>query len=194
MKKVLILDAGCKIFGEGGSLNHFFTSVMKEELEKLGFAVSVTKVEDPYVPEEEPRKIAGSDFVILQMPGWWMSAPWQYKKYEDEVFGHELICGGDGRSRHDATKLYGTGGKCVNAYYMVSSTWNAPLEAFNDPKQFFEGAGIDGALMGIHKPFQFIGMRKLPSFIANDVIKNPQIEKDTERLRLHIKDVFGPLV
>ena len=123
-----------------------------------------------------------------------MSAPWQYKKYEDEVFGHELICGGDGRSRHDATKLYGTGGKCVNAYYMVSSTWNAPLEAFNDPKQFFEGAGIDGALMGIHKPFQFIGMRKLPSFIANDVIKNPQIEKDTERLRLHIKDVFGPLV
>ena len=194
MKKVLIIDAGCKIFGQGGTLNHYFVEIMKHELEEIGMEVQVTKVEDPYDREAEAHKIFESDFVIVQMPGWWMSAPWQYKRYEDEVFGHELICGGDGRSRYDASKLYGTGGKCVNTKYMISSTWNAPLEAFTDPKQFFEGQGIDGALIAIHKPLQFLGMKPLPSFIANDVLKNPQIENDVVRLKQHIRKVFSPLI
>jgi NADPH dehydrogenase (quinone) len=37
-------------------------------------------------PEEEVKKHAAADLVILQTPVNWFSAPWIYKKYVDEVF------------------------------------------------------------------------------------------------------------
>ena len=74
---------------------------------------------------------------------------------------------------------------------MLSSTWNAPLEAFNEPMQFFEAKGIDGLLFPMHKTFEFLGMRPLPSFIANDVLKNPSIEADLERFKAHLIRCFG---
>ena len=43
----------------------------------------------------------------------------------------------------------------------------------------------------MHKTFQFIGMRPLPSFIANDVLKNPTIEADLERFKAHLIRCFG---
>lgn len=193
MKKVLIIDAGCKLFGQGGSLNHYFAQIAEKELEKLNFKVEITLVDTEYNPKEEAEKIAACDFVILQFPGWWMNVPWQCKRYFDLVFLDPRLCGGDGRSRHDPTKKYGTGGLCVNTYYMLSSTWNAPKEAFTDKDGFFEGLGIDTALIDIHKPFQFIGMKKLKSFMANDVLKNPDIENDTLRFKTHLKEVFSNL-
>ena len=33
------------------------------------------------------------------------------------------------------------------ARYMLSCTWNAPLNAFVAPEEFFEGKGIDAVLM-----------------------------------------------
>ena len=75
--------------------------------------------------------------------------------------------------------------------YLISSTWNAPLEAFTEPDQFFEGRGIDGLFMPLHKTFEFIGMKKLPSFMANDVFKHPTIPADIERWKKHLKDLFG---
>ena len=69
---------------------------------------------------------------------------------------------------------------------MISTTWNAPKEAFEDPSQFFEGVGIDGVLFGVHKTFQFLGMQKLPTFMANDVLKNPTHEADFARFKAHL--------
>lgn len=80
---------------------------------------------------------------------------------------------------------------CVSKTYMLSSTWNAPKEAFDDPLQFFEGKGIDAVLMPVHKTFQFLGMRPLPSFMANDVLKNPQIAEDMQRFKEHLNRYFG---
>ena len=94
------------------------------------------------------------------------------------MFLDPRINGGDGRSRSDATRLYDHGGVCINKTYMLSSTWNAPQEAFEDPLQFFDGKGIDAVLMPVHKTFEFLGMRPLPSFMANDVLKNPRIAED----------------
>ena len=101
------------------------------------------------------------------------------------------IASGDGRSRNDPTKRYGTGGQLHDKRYLISSTWNAPLEAFTDPDQFFEGRGIDGLFMPLHKTFEFIGMRKLPSFMVNDVFKHPTIPEDLERWKAHLTKLFG---
>ena len=45
--------------------------------------------------------------------------------------------------------------------------------------------------MPVHKTLQFLGLRPLESFMANDVLKNPQIEADLERWKAHLKALFG---
>ena len=38
---------------------------------------------------------------------------------------------------------------------------------------------------------EFLGMTRLPTFICNDVIKNPQIEKYLAQYKAHLDSVFG---
>ena len=45
--------------------------------------------------------------------------------------------------------------------------------------------------MPLHKTFEFIGMRKLPSFMVNDVFKHPTIPEDLERWNAHLTKLFG---
>jgi putative NADPH-quinone reductase len=52
---------------------------------ECGHQVAETFVERSYDPEEEVKKHAAADLVILQTPVNWFSAPWIYKKYVDEV-------------------------------------------------------------------------------------------------------------
>lgn len=40
---------------------------------------------------------------------------------------------------------------------MLSLTWNAPLEAFTDEKQFFNAAGVDGVYLLFIKVFGYYG-------------------------------------
>ena len=56
---------------------------------------------------------------------------------------------------------------------------------------FSEVSGIDGVLLPVHKAFQFLGMKPLPSFMANDVDKNPTFEEDRQRFKEHLKKVFA---
>ena len=187
----LIINAGCRHFGRGGTLSKTMTDTAVSVLEGLGHRTVVTEIENGWTIEEEVRKILAADVLVIQTPGWWMSTPWQLKKYEDEVFVQPGIASGDGRSRNDPTKRYGTGGQLHDKRYLISSTWNAPLEAFTDPDQFFEGRGIDGLFMPLHKTFEFIGMRRLPSFMVNDVFKHPTIPEDLERWKAHLTKLFG---
>ena len=61
--------------------------------------------------------------------------------------------------------------------HMLSLTWNAPIEAFTREGDFFEGKGVDAVYMPFHKLNEFIGLTRLPTFLCNDVIKNPQVEQ-----------------
>ncbi len=192
-KKVLIIDAGCQNFGKGGTLNHEFAALAAMELQKLGWTAEITTVDRDFDRAAEVEKVASADAVIVQTPGWWMSTPWQLKRYEDLVFGDAKLCGGDGRSRENPEKKYGSGGFLTGKHYLLSSTWNAPLEAFTDPKQFFEGRGIDGVFLPLHKTFEFIGMKPMASFMANDVFKNPTIEADFERFKKHLATEFAKI-
>lgn len=74
---------------------------------------------------------------------------------------------------------------------MLSLTWNAPIEAFNDPEQFFHGVGGDGVYLPFHKANQFLGMQSLDTFIVNDVIKMPNVPHYENDYRQHLMDVFA---
>lgn len=190
-KKILIVNGAATFNGHGGTLNMHYSEFAAEVLRGLGHSVEVTTVDRDFDPAEEAAKVVEADAIIMQFAGWWMGQPWQVKRWEDLVFTRPEIGSGDGRSRTDRTALYGTGGRNTQKTYMLSSTWNAPLEAFNEPMQFFEAKGIDGLLFPMHKTFEFLGMRPLPSFIANDVLKNPTIEADLERFKAHLIRCFG---
>lgn len=190
-KRVLILDCGCTNFGKGGNLNHYYTQVAEKEFKSLGYQVEITQVGEPWEIEKEVRKIQWADVIILQTPGWWMTTPWQFVRYMDLVFIQPGIVGNDGRHNDRPTENYGKGGILTEKRYMISSTWNAPKEAFEREHDFFEAKGIDGVFFHIHKAFQFLGMKPLPSFMANDVVKNPKLNEDLCRFKKHIEIVFA---
>jgi modulator of drug activity B len=74
---------------------------------------------------------------------------------------------------------------------MLSLTWNAPQQAFDDPTDFFEAKGVDAVYFPFHKANQFLGMGPLPTFLCVDVMKQPNIEADVARYEAHLAQVFG---
>ena len=193
MKNILLIN-GAKTFAHSnGQLNDTLTELAQEVLSDLGHQVQVTRADSEYDAKAEVEKFLWADTVIYQMPGWWMGAPWTVKKYIDDVFteGHGSLYANDGRSRADASKKYGSGGLIHDKNYMLSLTWNAPMDAFNDAEQFFHGVGVDGVYLPFHKANQFLGMKTLPTFIVNDVIKAPEVEAYMAQYRDHLTQVFA---
>ena len=193
MKNILLIN-GAKTFAHSnGQLNDTLTELAQEVLLDLGHQVQVTRADSEYDAKAEVEKFLWADTVIYQMPGWWMGAPWTVKKYIDDVFteGHGSLYANDGRSRSDASKKYGSGGLIHDKNYMLSLTWNAPMDAFNDAEQFFHGVGVDGVYLPFHKANQFLGMQTLPTFIVNDVIKAPQIAQYEQAYRQHLQQLFA---
>ena len=193
MKNILLIN-GAKTFAHSnGQLNDTLTELAQEVLLDLGHQVQVTRADSEYDAKAEVEKFLWADSVIYQMPGWWMGAPWTVKKYIDDVFteGHGSLYANDGRSRSDASKKYGSGGLIHDKNYMLSLTWNAPMDAFNDAEQFFHGVGVDGVYLPFHKANQFLGMQTLPTFIVNDVIKAPEVEAYMAQYRDHLTQVFS---
>ena len=193
MKNILLVN-GAKTFAHSnGQLNDTLTELAQEVLLDLGHQVQVTRADSEYDAKAEVEKFLWADTVIYQMPGWWMGAPWTVKKYIDDVFteGHGSLYANDGRSRSDASKKYGSGGLIHDKNYMLSLTWNAPMDAFNDAEQFFHGVGVDGVYLPFHKANQFLGMQTLPTFIVNDVIKAPEVEAYMAQYREHLTQVFA---
>lgn len=193
MQNILLIDAGKSFAHSKGELNHTLTDVAASFLRDKGHDVRVTVVDNGYDIEQEIQNYLWADTIIYQMPGWWMDTPWILKKYIDEVFtaGHGSLYASDGRSRSDASKKYGSGGLLQGRKYMLSLTWNAPLEAFNDPEQFFHGVGVDGVYLPFHKANQFIGLSPLPTFICNDVMKEPDVPTYLANYRQHLDKLFS---
>ncbi|WP_140921284.1 NAD(P)H-dependent oxidoreductase [Limnobaculum xujianqingii] len=193
MSKILIINAMKKFAHSNGELNLTLHHAAADFLRQAGHEVKETIIDHGYVVEDEIEKYLWADTVIYQQPGWWMGAPWILKKYIDEVFteGHGRLYASDGRSRSDAAKKYGSGGLIQGKTYMLSVTWNAPQEAFDDPSQFFEGVGVDGVYLPFHKANQFLGMKPLPTFLCVDVMKQPDVENNLKRLREHLATVFA---
>ncbi|HBO6281931.1 TPA: NAD(P)H-dependent oxidoreductase, partial [Pseudomonas aeruginosa] len=158
-----------------------------------GYNVQTTVIDEEYDVNSEIDKHQWADVVIVQTPLFWMSAPWLFKKYIDEVFTAGLggkLAHHDGRVIDDPSQRYGSGGVEKGKKFMLSVTLNAPKYAF-DTNEFFEGKGVDGLFMWLHKVYQFNGFDSLPGFAAYDVIKNPTIEQDFANFDKHISQLFA---
>ncbi|HAO74808.1 MAG TPA: NADPH quinone reductase MdaB, partial [Pseudomonas sp.] len=159
MKKILLLNGGKAFAHSAGQYNATLHQAAIETLMAAGFEVRTTEIDAGYDVQQEVEKILWADALIYQMPGWWMGAPWTVKKYLDEVFtaGHGSLYANDGRTRSDASQKYGSGGLLQGKRYMISATWNAPQQAFDDPSDFFAGKGVDAVYLPFHKANEFLG-------------------------------------
>ncbi|MBF0425978.1 MAG: NAD(P)H-dependent oxidoreductase [Magnetococcales bacterium] len=194
MKNILILNAHQHYPFAPGRLNASLVERMIVHLRAKGYTVQVTTMQDAYQPEAEMEKHRWADTVIVQTPVYWMGVPWIFKKYMDEVYSAGvmgLLCDGDGRSSKAPKKNYGMGGKLTKTRYMLSLTFNAPKEAFDNPDEpFFAGKGVDDLFLPLHLTFKFFGMHPLPTFVCYDVIKAPAITEDFARLEAHLAAHF----
>mgnify|MGYP002725730083 CR=1 FL=1 len=192
--KVLLINGHQRWEGFAeGRLNQTIIDETQKQLTNTGYEVKTTIVESGYEIAEELDKYIWADAVFVQTPVYWMSVPYLFKKYMDEVFTSgigEVLCTDDGRTRSDLSKKYGSGGLMTGKKYMLSTTWNAPLESFEDPTQFFEGKGVDGVFIWLHKAFQFFNMEPLPTFSCHDVLKDADVKGDLKRLEAHIAKSF----
>ena len=74
---------------------------------------------------------------------------------------------------------------------MISLTGNAPKEAFNNPEEtYFAGMSEDDLFKPMHLNFKWFGLESLPTFMAYDVMKNPEVESDFKRFENHLKEYF----
>lgn len=195
MKNIFVINGG-QVFGHsGGKFNKtlldatisFFTSHPE-------FNLKSTDVNEPYDLKEEVEKYKWADVVIYHTPVWWFQLPHGFKKYIDEVFteGHQNgIYKSDGRSSANPAINYGTGGLMQGKNYMLTTSWNAPEEAFTLPGEFFNEHSVDeGPMFGFHRMNAFTGMTPLESIHFHDVEKNDDIVADLKRYHQHLTNLF----
>ena len=195
-KKVLLINTHLTYpnFTEG-TLNNSFFKMAKEFFESKSYEILETIVEDGYQAAEEEKKHLEADIVILQMPVNWFGAPWIYKKYADEVFNiglfNKSFLTGDGRTPENPTAQYGTGGLMHGKKFMICATWNAPVEAFDNPDQvLFQGKGLSDIFLPITSNYRFCGYDILDSFNCFNIYRRTDIAKDVENYPSHLEKVF----
>lgn len=197
MKNIFILNAHEVYPFSKGKLNATLVDKAKTNLLQKGYDVKITTMKDDYDVDREIEKHQWADVIILQSPVNWMEVPWSFKRYMDYVYSAGMdgrLCDGDGRTRRDPDKQYGTGGTLTGTRYMLSLTLNAPQAAFDDPNQwFYEGKGLDDLFWPMHLNFKFFGMQPIETFACFDVMKNPDIEKDFTRFEAHLNRYFKAL-
>ena len=190
MSKVFIINAHHKYPFSEGRLNKTLVENAKQQLNKAGHEVRVTDIDEGWIDQQELENHQWADVLILQTPVNWMGVPWTFKKYMDEVYTAGMggqLCNGDGRHRKAPKENYGAGGTLTGKKYMLSLTFNAPEESFNDENEYlFQGKSVDDLWFPMHMNFRFFGMEALPTFACYDVMKSADTKKDFERFEKHL--------
>lgn len=195
MSNIYIINAHHVYPFSGGRLNESLTEKARTFFEQQGHQVKTIQLDKGWDTEEEVANHVWADVILVQAPVNWMSIPWTFKKYQDDVYTAGMdgrLCNGDGRTATNPTSGYGTGGALAGKHYMLSLTFNAPEQAFSNPDEYlFEGKNVDDLFMPQHMNFRFFGMKSLPTFVCYDVMKNPDIENDFIRFEQHLTKVFS---
>lgn len=195
MKKIFVINGGQKFGHSGGKFNETLTKETITFFEsKADFEVKTTDVNDDYDPSEEVEKFVWADVIIYHTPIWWFQLPHGFKKYIDVVFteGHNKgIYHSDGRSSKNPTINYGTGGMLHGRKYLLTTSWNAPKEAFTLSGEFFNERSVDdGPLFGFHRMNAFTGMTPMESIHFHDIEKNADVPRDLELYKKHLTKLF----
>lgn len=194
MKNILMINGHEHYVYSPGKLNAAMQELAIATLEEKGYTVQTTVVQNGYNAQEELDKHVWADCLIVQSPVNWMMVPWSLKKYFDEVFTAgmgAILCKNDGRTADKPKQGYGTGGLLTGKKYALSLTFNAPLEAFDNPNEYlFQGKSVDDLFFPVHMNYRFFGMEALPTFAAFDVMKNPTIESDFQRYQKFLNEHF----
>jgi len=178
MKQAHIINGGEMRNRAKGELNHALADAAHRTL-SAAFDVTTTHVADGYDAESEQSRFLASDLIVFQFPMFWFGPPSTLKAYIDTVYAYGLF--------FEGSKEYGTGGKLGGRDYMFSVTGNAPKQAFDNPQApLLQGLGVDDLLMGLHKTQTYIGLSKQPTFIANDVVMNPDFDNLQEAYQAHL--------
>ena len=175
MKNILIVNGHQKYEGFAqGNLTKDYINKAKSIFKKNDFNIKETIIEDGYDIKEEIEKLLWANSILFQYPVYWMSVPWLTKKYFDDIFTSSKgqLYKGDGRSKKDLSKTYGSGGLMTDKNYMLSLTYNCPASEFDNKDSFFEGLSLDEANFSVHKIFQFCGAKKLETYAIHDVYKS----------------------
>lgn len=195
MTKIFIINGGQKFGHSGGRFNE---TISNETLNffknNTAFEIKTTNINDEYNPVTEVEKFVWADVIIYHTPIWRFQLPHGFKKYIDEVFteGHDKgIYKSDGRTSENPTINYGTGGMLHGRKYMLTTSWNAPKEAFTLPGEFFNQHSVDeGPLFGFHRMNAFTGMKPLESIHFHDIEKNANVESDIKLYQKHLTQLF----
>ncbi|MCD0487740.1 NAD(P)H-dependent oxidoreductase [Pedobacter sp. MC2016-14] len=195
MKNIFVINGGQTFGHSGGRFNKSVTdTTLKFFKDNAGFEVRATDINSIYDPKQEVENYKWADIVIYHTPVWWFQLPHDFKKYIDVVFteGHQNgIYHSDGRSSANPKINYGTGGLMQGKQYMLTTSWNAPEEAFTLPGEFFNEKSVDeGPMFGFHRMNAFTGMKPLKGMHFHDVEKNADIVRDLERYEQHLKETF----
>jgi len=195
MTKIFIINGGQKFGHSGGKFNETIAAATLNFFENNSdFEVRTTDVNHEYNPTEEVEKYVWADVVIYHTPIWWFQLPHGFKKYIDVVFteGHANgIYNSDGRSSKNPAINYGTGGTLHGRKYLLTTSWNAPKEAFTLPGEFFSEKSVDeGALFGFHRMNAFTGMTPLETMHFHDIEKNADVPRDLELYQEHLSKLF----
>lgn len=175
---LVILGKQTRAFAKGAYNQGLFESAVATL--QQNHRVLTTVIEDGYDVAEEIEKFKQADVVIYQYPVYWFMMPAILKQYLDDVFAYGVFFG-------HAAGAYGSGGLMRGKKVLLSTTWNAPAEAFGDTDAFFEGATRDQALAPMRKTHQFCGFEELPHFSCHDIIANPDFTRDRDRLVAHLQ-------
>nr|WP_121272199.1 NAD(P)H-dependent oxidoreductase [Pedobacter schmidteae] len=195
MKRIFVINGG-QVFGHsGGRFNQTIAENTVSFFEQNeGFEIRLTDINQPYDAKQEVENYKWADVVIYHTPIWWFQVPNAFKKYIDEVFtaGHENgIYHSDGRSSANPAINYGTGGLMHGKKYMLTTSWNAPEEAFTLPGEFFNEKSVDeGVMFGFHRMNAFTGMTPLEGIHFHDVEKNADVVNDMRRYQQHLNKTF----
>lgn len=175
--KILVIN-GHKYYSYAkGKLNQtLFDEIIK--ILSAQHEIKTTIVEHGYDLREERDKFLWADRIIFQSPVNWYSIPWILKKYIDDVYNYGVF--------FESADSYGRGGKLTDKKYMLSLTWSAPENSFENNKGFFDGRNSDDIFIPFHKTQEYCGMERIQTFALYDVLRIPDIETFKVNLTLHL--------
>ena len=129
MGNILIINGHQPFPSSSGRLNAAFVDRAARILRGKSNRVRIVRTSEPWDVNTEVDNQLWADYLFLQFPLNSMSMPWSLKRYFDEVYTAGMdgrLAMGDGRTRSDPDKQYGSGGLLGGKSYTLSVTLNAP--------------------------------------------------------------------